>query len=233
MTHSGGCPTYDTLDDAGLVALARQGSCEAFRVITERCNQPLFRVARAVLLNDCEAEDVVQEAYLRAFTRLDSFRGEASIRTWLTRITLNEALGRLRARRPTVSVDRIDERMALDVRVNPLSAGSECECPEARAARLQIRQLIEQAIDDLPQPFRVVFVMRDVEDCSIRETADVLGIPPDTVKTRLHRARRLMRTMLDEKLGGVTKEAFPFLGVRCLRMTAAVLARLALETAAA
>jgi RNA polymerase sigma-70 factor, ECF subfamily len=219
--QAGAFSTYDSLDDVSLVNLARLGHSEAFRVITERCNQRLFRVARAVVQNEVEAEDIVQDAYLRAFAGLDSFRGEASIRTWLTRITLNEALGRLRSRRPTVGVERIDDRQ--DGRVMPLAAGLECECPEARAARLQVRHLIEQAIDGLPQAFRVVFVMRVVEDCSIRETAESLGIPPETVKTRLHRARRLLRIVLDDKLGDIAKEAFPFLGEQCRRITARVL----------
>lgn len=215
---------YDQLAEADLVRLAQRGVREAFRVIMQRCNQRLFRVARAVVQNEAEAEDVVQEAYTRAFAKLDTFRGEAKILTWLTRITLNEARGRLRTRRKTVDLSEIDDAQGSRVVLFPSNTAN--ETPEANAARMQIRHLIEQAVDELPEDFRVVFVMRDVEDCSILETSTFLDIKPETVKTRLHRARRLLRTALDEKIGAGMKDAFPFLGARCARMTAAVLARL-------
>ncbi|MEP7210919.1 MAG: RNA polymerase sigma factor [Alphaproteobacteria bacterium] len=217
-------PDFDDLAEADLVSLAQQGFREAFRVIMQRCNQRLFRVARAIVRNEAEAEDVVQEAYTRAFAKLDTFRGEASILTWLTRITLNEARGRLRAQRNNVGLDEVDT--AQGSHVIPFPSNNEAEMPEASAARMQIRRLIEQAVDELPVNFRVVFVMRDVEDCSILETASFLAIRPETVKTRLHRARRLLRSALDEKIGAGMKGAFPFLGARCQRMTEAVLARL-------
>lgn len=215
---------YDQLAEAELVQLAQRGVREAFRVIMQRCNQRLFRVARAVVRNEAEAEDIVQEAYTRAFAKLDTFRGEASILTWLTRITLNEARGRLRTRRKTVDINAIDEMQGS--RIIPFPSSATIETPEASAARMQMRHLIEQAIDELPEDFRVVFIMRDVEDCTILETSTFLDIKPETVKTRLHRARRLLRTALDERIGAGMKGAFPFLGARCARMTAAVLARL-------
>ncbi len=215
---------YDQLGEAELVRLAQQGIRGAFRVIMQRCNQRLFRVARAIVRNEAEAEDIVQETYTRAFAKLDTFRGEASILTWLTRITLNEARGRLRTRRKTVDLNEIEDAQGSGVVLFPSMTAA--ETPEANAARMQIRHLIEQAVDDLPEGFRVVFVMRDVEDWSILETAAFLDIKPETVKTRLHRARRLLRTALDEKIGAGMKGAFPFLGARCERMTAAVLARL-------
>jgi RNA polymerase sigma-70 factor, ECF subfamily len=224
-----GLASYDNLEEAELVELARRGHRDAFRVITQRCNQRLFRVARAIVQNESEAEDVVQAAYLRAFAGLEAFRGEASIRTWLTRITLNEARGRLRTRRNTVNLDQIDIAHAVGAHVIPFSANSDAEGPEAHTARLQIGRLIEQAVDGLPPLFRIVFVMREIEDCSILETADLLGIPPETVKTRLHRARRLLRLALDEKIGQGATGAFPFLGTRCQRITAAVLERLDLS----
>lgn len=219
-------PDYDSLGDAELVALAQKGHREAFRVIMQRCNQRLFRVARAIVRNESEAEDVVQEAYTRGFAKLDTFRGEASILTWLTRITLNEARGRLRARRNTVDIDQIEAAQSQGGLIIAFPITGEAETPEANAARMQIRQLIEEAVDDLPDDFRVVFIMRDVEDCSTQETADFLDIRTETVKTRLHRARRLLRTALDEKIGVGMKGAFPFLGARCQRMTEAVLDRL-------
>ena len=216
---------YDELAEVELVRLAQRGVREAFRVIMQRSNQRLFRVARAVVRNESEAEDIVQEAYTSAFAKLDTFRGEASILTWLTRITLNEARGRLRTRRKSVDLRAVDDD-AQGSRVVLFPSSTAVETPEANAARMQIRHLIEQAIDELPADFRVVFVMRDVEDCTILETATFLDIKPETVKTRLHRARRLLRTALDERIGVGMKGAFPFLGARCERMTAAVLARL-------
>ena len=211
--------THDRLKDCELVGLAQSGDRDAFRLITQRCNQRLYRIARAIVRNDTEAEDVVQSAYLRAFANLAGFRGEASIHTWLTRIALNEARGRLRARRRTVSLDHLPVHAS----VQTPSPNADGETPEAHAARVQIRGLIEQAIDRLPSPFRIVFVMREVENCSTQETADLLAITPETVKTRLHRARRLLRLALDGKVDGVG--AFPFLGARCRRMTASVLER--------
>jgi RNA polymerase sigma-70 factor, ECF subfamily len=208
------------LGEAELVRRAQQGCREAFRVITQRCNQRLFRVARAIIQNESEAEDVVQDAYLRAFARLETFNGEASILTWMTRIAINEALGRLRARRNTVDLDQIDAS------VIPFPATPDAECPEAHAARMQIRRLIEQAIDCLPLSFRLVFVMREIEGCSIQETASFLGIPPETVKTRLHRARRLLRARLDAEIGDAIDGVFPFLGAHCQHMTEIVLGRL-------
>lgn len=220
---------YDTLGEADLVDLAKAGHRDAFRAIMQRCNQRLFRVARGVVRNEAEAEDVVQEAYTRAFAKLHTFRGDAGILTWLTRITLNEAHGRLRARRVTVDLDEIDNAQAQGRQVISFPSGADGEAPEAAAARMQIRHLIEQAVDELPPDFRMVFIMRDVEDCSINETAEFLDIRPETVKTRLHRARRLLRTALDERIESGMKGAFPFLGARCQRMTDAVLARLERE----
>ncbi len=207
--------------DADLVSLAQCGDRDAFRLITERCNQRLYRIARAIVRNDFEAEDVVQSAYLRALTGLSGFRGESSILTWLTRITLNEARGRLRARRRTISLNHAVLPVHASVAT---SSAAEAETPEAHAARAQIRNLIEEAIDRLPSPFRIVFVLREIENCSIRETADLLALTPETVKTRLHRARRLLRIALGGKIDGAS--AFPFLGGRCRRITAAVLQRL-------
>ena len=217
---------YSALDDAALVELAQHGHRDAFRHIMQRCNQRLFRVARAAVNDDAEAEDVVQEAYARAFEKLASFRGEASLLTWLTRIVLNEAYGRLRQRRPTVEVDQIEasQREGSQVIQFPTKFGS--EDPAAAAAREQIRHLVERAVDELPEPFRIVFVMREIEECTVEETAFALDLRPETVKTRLHRARRLLRNALHGSLSATLSDAFPFLGPRCQRMTEAVLNRL-------
>jgi RNA polymerase sigma-70 factor (ECF subfamily) len=223
--------SVDELPDAELVRLARQGDGSAFRVIMRRHNRRLYRVARSVLRDDSDAEDVLQEAYLRAFTGLADFRGEASLSSWLTRIALNEALGRRRRRQPTVDLavvetlqERREPRILMFPPMNPESD------PERAAARQDIRQLLERAIDELPEPFRIVFIMRVVEEMSIEETSKHLGLRPETVKTRLHRARRLLRRTLSEKLSSVFTDAFPFDGKRCARMADAVLARLGIPT---
>jgi RNA polymerase sigma-70 factor (ECF subfamily) len=220
----------EALDDLELVALARRRNGEAFRVIMQRNNQRLYRVARSVLADDSEAEDVVQQAYVNAFGSLAKFRGEASLATWLTRITLNEALGRLRRRRPMVDLEVLDAEPVGKAKIIPFPLMSEDIDPERLAAQRQIRHLIERAIDDLPEAFRVVFVMRDVEGLSIEETADFLGIEAATVKTRLHRARHQLRRALDEQLASSLTEAFPFQGKRCQQTADAVLQRLQLTT---
>ena len=213
---------YADLPEAELVSLAQAGHREAFAAIMQRCNQRLFRVARGVVRDDAEAEDVVQEAYLRAFANLNSFRAEAAILTWLTRITLNEAKERLRRRRPTVDVETLDT-VGAQVILFPAAAAS----PEQDASRAEIRRLLEEAVDDLPEAFRIVFIMREIEGCSVEETAENLGIVAATVKTRLHRAKTLLRAALDRKLASTLTEAFPFLGARCRQITDRVLARLA------
>jgi RNA polymerase sigma-70 factor (ECF subfamily) len=216
---------YARLDDATLVALAHDGHREAFRHIMQRCNQRLFRVARGVVNDDAEAEDVVQEAYAHAYEKLHTFRGDAALLTWMTRIVLNEAYGRLRHRRNTVDIDEIEASQAAERIVQfPSRFGN--EDPAASAARAQIRRLVEHAIDALPEPFRIVFVMREIEECTVEETAYSLDLRQETVKTRLHRARRLLRAALHDNLATTLGDTFPFLGPRCERMTATVLARL-------
>ena len=217
---------YAALPDEALVEHARRGRCEAFRQIMRRGNQRLFRVARGVLNDDDEAEDAVQEAWTLAFTRLDGFRGEASVLTWMTRIVLNECYGRLRRRRTTVDIAQIEVAQQERGRVLAFPSRYGTEDPAVNAARAQMRELVERAIGALPEPFRVVFVMREIEGCSIEETASALDIRAETVKTRLHRARRLLRNALHETLAAALNEAFPFLGPRCDRMVANVLARL-------
>jgi RNA polymerase sigma-70 factor (ECF subfamily) len=217
---------YAALAEPDLAAFARAGDREAFRAIMQRCNQRLFRIARAVVRDDAEAEDVLQEAYTRAFAAIAGFRGEAGIATWLTRIVLNEAHGRLRSRRPTADLDEVEPAQA-SAQVLPFPGRNGAEDPEADTARAQIRRILESAVDDLPEPFRLVFILREVEELSVEETAAHLGIRPETVKTRLHRARRRLREALDAQLADVMVGAYPFLGARCARITEAVLRRLA------
>jgi RNA polymerase sigma-70 factor (ECF subfamily) len=216
------------LDDIELVRLARQRDGTAFRAIMQRSNRRLYRIARAVMRDDSEAEDVVQEAYMRAFAGLADFRGESSLSTWLSRIVLNEALGRLRRHRPTVDVSTIETRQPSRGEVIPFPLASTQLDPERTMAQRQIQVLLERAIDDLPDDFRTVLVARVVEGMSVEATADLFGLRPETVKTRLHRARRLLRDALEKQVGPVLTDAFPFAGRRCERMTNAVLERLAL-----
>lgn len=218
---------YERMEEAVLVSLAQQGDREAFRAIMQRCNQRLFRIARGIVRDDLEAEDVLQEVYTLAFAAIGSFRQDASLITWLTRIAINEARGRLRRRHIHVDLDEVEAEQNAGAEVFMFPTGQGVDSPESEAGRAQVRRMLEQAVDTLPEPFRLVFIMRDVQECSIEETADTLGLRPETVKTRLHRARRLLRQALDEKLASTMSEAFPFLGRRCERITDIVLSRLA------
>jgi RNA polymerase sigma-70 factor (ECF subfamily) len=218
----------DRLDGA-LVERARQRDGAAVRLIMQRHNRRLYRAARSILNDDAEAEDVVQEAYVRAFTHLDGFRGEAQLSTWLTRIVLNEALGRLRRRRLTVGLKDIDAISDQgEARVIYLPSARQDSDPESAAARAEVRRLLERAVDQLPDHFRVVFMLRDIEEMSVEETASHLGLRPETVKTRLHRARRLLREALNKTLASALADVFPCAGARCTRITEAVLKRLGL-----
>jgi RNA polymerase sigma-70 factor, ECF subfamily len=219
----------DRLDDGALVERARNRDGAAVRLIMQRHNRRLYRVARSVLHDDAEAEDVVQETYVRAFTHLDGFRGEAQLSTWLTRITLNEAIGRLRRRRITVGLKDIDVISNQgEARVMYLPSARQDSDPEAAAARGEVRRLLERAVDQLPDHFRVVFMLRDIEEMSVEETASHLGLRPETVKTRLHRARRLLREALNKTLASALTDVFPCAGARCARIADAVLERLGL-----
>jgi RNA polymerase sigma-70 factor (ECF subfamily) len=226
-------PNLPALDDPQLARAAAAGDAAACRLIMQRNNRRLFRVARSVLQNDGEAEEVVQEAYLRAFAKMADFRGDSRLATWLTRIALNEALGRRRRRRPSeqLSVDE-DGAARLGATIVAFPAMSADEDPERTASRRQIAAVVERAIDALPEPFRLVFVMRAVEEMSVEETAAELAIPEATVKTRLHRARALLRKAVQAEIGSVLNEAFPFAGRRCVRFTERVIARLPVTVSA-
>lgn len=213
--------------DIELVRRAIARESDAFRTIIQRYNQRLYRMARSILKNDTEAEDAVQEAYIRAFTHLESFRGDSSLGTWLSRIVINEALGRLRAQRPNADPAAFEEpRAAADIIQFPLAKRDD---PERTMAQRQLLQLVEQATDNLPDVYRIVFTARVIEGLSVEDTAEMLGLRPETVKTRLHRARRLVRKQLDRQIGPVLMDAFPFAGKRCERLTAAVMQRLDLK----
>ena len=209
--------------DAELVRRALARDEAAVRAILKANNQRLYRLARGILRNDNEAEDVVQETYVRAFTHMADFRGASSLATWLSRIAMNEALGRLRRERPGVE---LDAQGTLEAQIIPFPLVSTADDPEKSMARREILCVVERAIDELPEVFRLVFIARVVEGMSIEETAETLELRPETVKTRLHRARVMLRDNVERKIGPVAMEAFPFAGRRCDRLTAAVLNRL-------
>lgn len=220
-------PLDVTSNDADLIrgTLARDG--RAFRAIMKKYNQRLYRIARGILRNDSEAEDAVQESYLKAFAHLEGFRGDSSLSTWLSRIVMNEALGRLRSRRETVDIATVETYgTEAEIIQFPNTVRSD---PERTMAQRELLQLVEQATDKLPDVYRTVFVARVIEGLSIEETADILGIRQETVKTRLHRARRLVREHLDTQIGPVMLDAFPFAGKRCERVTHNVMKRLGLS----
>ena len=212
--------------DAALVDMARRDDESAIRTLVRRHNQRLFRVARAIVHNDAEAEDVVQASYVKAFTHLGSFRGDAELTTWLTRIAINEATERLRRRRPTLDVDQIDIERSQSAQIIQFPTIQPQLDPETEMSRQEIRHILEQAVDTLPPAFRSVFVLRDVEGLSVEETASYLGIKPETVRTRLHRARRLMRETIEAQFNSAFTSLFPFDGERCAHMADRVLAEL-------
>jgi RNA polymerase sigma-70 factor (ECF subfamily) len=224
----------EVASDAELVALARDDVAAAFRAIMERNSRRLFRVARGVLKNDADAEDAVQETYLRAFANLGSYAGTAALSTWLTSIALNEALGRLRRRRPMIDLDEISDEgvdqggPVARVIPFPLSQPTAAD-PEHAAARAEIQRVLERAIDELPDVFRTTFILRFVEQMTVEETASCLGVPEETVKTRVHRAKRRLRQALGEQLAASLADTFPFAGARCARISDAVLRRLGVE----
>lgn len=182
-----------------------------------RHNQRLFRLARAVVRDDREAEDVVQDAYVRAFTHLGQFEGRARFATWLSRIALHEALARVRRRRRFAA---LPEEVTLSDLPNPRPG------PEDRAANRELAAALAAAVDALPESHRAVFVLRDVEGLSTAETAEVLGLSQPNVKVRLHRARAALRADLERRLGGEVPRLWSFDGERCDRVVTSVLARL-------
>lgn len=214
--------------EAELIGRARARDEAALRAIMQANNRRLYRLARGILRNDSEAEDVVQETYVRAFTHLDGFRGESGLSTWLSRIAINEALGRVRSQKPHVDLSALPEAtIAAQIIQFPLS--SVAGDPEKSMAQREIQRVVEHAIDELPDDFRMVFIARIMEGMSIEETAALLGVKPETVKTRLHRARAMLRENVEKKIGPVVMDAFPFAGWRCERLTEAVLKQLCIS----
>lgn len=210
--------------DAELVRRALGREEAAVRAIMQANNRRLYRLARGILRNDAEAEDVVQETYVRAFTHLEHFRGDSSLSTWLSRIAINEAMGRVRRQRPGVEWTSLPSgTLEAQIIQFPLSSAAD---PEKTMAQREIQRVVEQAVDELPEPFRLVFISRVIEGLNVEETSEILALKPETVKTRLHRARTMLRDNVEKKIGPVVMDAFPFAGERCERLTTAVLERL-------
>src|SRR5215510_13658198 len=219
---------YEALTDIELAKRIAQRDTLAVRVVTRRNNQRLYRTAWSVLKDRADAEDAVQDGYLKAFAAIDNFAGASSLSTWLTRIVLNEALGRRRSAQRKLSQLRAQSVALIDdYRENLMGGSATSSTPEVDAARGQVAKLLEQAIADLPEPFRIVFMLRAVDGLSVEETADVLEIPSQTVKTRLLRARRRLQVALAPTLQDALRGAFPFAGEACEALTQRVLARLA------
>jgi len=215
------------LPDWDLAERMRGGDQRAFELVMRRHNRLLYRTARAILRDDAEAEDCVQEAYLQGFRSIAAFRGESKLSTWLTRIVVNQALGTMRKRKKEDSDISLDNVLDLDGHVRGASASvGEPEQPEASALREEMRRILERNIDQLPSAFRTVFMLRALEEMSAQETAECLGIPEATVRTRFFRARSLLRESLEKDVDVALEGAFAFDGARCDRIVQAVLDRL-------
>lgn len=218
----------DGSSDAELVSLAIAGSDLAFAQIMRRYNRLLFRTVRSILKNDADAQDALQEAYLRAWRALASFRSDARLSTWLVRIVVNEALGRLR--RSSAQVVPLDAAMDTDGQTLEMQMqASPDDQPEPAAMRAQVRAQIEARIDTLPESFRTVFMLRGVQELTVEEVAAALDIPEATVRSRFFRARGILREGLSRDIDRAIGDAFAFAGRRCDKMVEGVLANMAHE----
>jgi len=196
----------------------------AFEEIMRKHNRMLFRTARAILRDDAEAEDALQEAYVQAFRSMDTFRAESKLSTWLARIVANEALMRLRKHARRAEIVPIEP--SASAAMEQVTDTNMDNAPDSSAERKQMRGLLEAQIDALPDLYRTVFMLRAVEELSVEETAAVLDLPPATIRTRFFRARSLLREALAQKMDMASEDAFSFAGARCDRIVANVLARL-------
>jgi RNA polymerase sigma-70 factor (ECF subfamily) len=210
-----------SLTDAEVVRRVVAGEVALFEVLVRRHDTRVYRAVRAVLRDEAEAEDAMQAAWLHAYQHLGEFAGAAAFSTWLVRIAVNEALGRIRRRVRLAPVERADDDQERAMHV------ARPEDPEARAAARETVRLLERAVDGLAAPYRSVFVLREVEQLSTRETAEALGIGEEAVKVRLHRARAMLRRALGEEVARATPEAFQFLAPRCNRMVERVMGAIA------
>ena len=213
------------LSDEEIVTRVLGGDTALFEIIMRRHNQLLYRVVRSILDDEHETEDVMQDAYVRAYEHLNQFAGRAQFRTWLTRIAVHEALARVRQRArfsQPAAADNLD-RDTMDIFEAP------GRTPEQQAVSGELRHMLEQAISQLPDSYRSVLVLRDVEEMSSEETASILDLSEGTVKVRLHRARRALRKIIHDRTGGQLSHAFPFPAYRCDRVVAGVFRRINAE----
>lgn len=221
--------TLEKVTDQDVVARIRQGDGASFELIMRRYNRRLYRIARGILRNEAEAEDAVQESYVRAYLNLDRFEGKGPLSAWLAKITINEALGRLRAAavaNNSISLDDPERGEEANFMAELTFPGPS---PEQDAARGEFRRILEATIDALPDVYRLVFVLRGLEELSVAETADCLELEQATVKTRYHRARKILQEHLAGLVQATAGEAFPFAGERCDRIVAGALRRLGIR----
>jgi RNA polymerase sigma factor (sigma-70 family) len=215
-------PTHD--EEAALVRRVVAGDRSAFEQIMRHHNRRLYRLARATLRDEAEAEDALQDAYLSAFAKMAQFRGDAALATWLSRLVLNECLGRLRR---TARRDNVVQIVAPHPDADLDTMGiSDSEAPDHAAMRAQVRALLERKLDALPHDLRAVFVLRSVEELSVEETAAALGVAEATVRTRHFRARGMLRRSLAQEIDLAGRDVFAFGGLRCDRIVAHVMERL-------
>jgi len=213
----------DTVPDEKLIERVRAGEKGLYEILMRRYNERLYRVTRAIVRNSEEAADLVQEAFVRAYTHLDQFSGAARFSTWLTKIAVHEALAHLRQRaRMTDSETTTDtgNRSFIEALESSIPG------PEQQALATQTLEILEAAVDALPYRLRSVFMMREIEEMSTAETAECLGISEEAVKIRLHRARKLLRSDLHSRVGAVSSQAFRFLGASCDGVVSAVMERI-------
>jgi RNA polymerase sigma-70 factor (ECF subfamily) len=211
--------------DADLAAAIRHGDEHAFALLMRRMNRPLYRAARSILRDDAEAEDALQDAYLQAYRSIASWRGDASLKTWLTRIVVNEAIARSRKSSRRAAVIQLRDQPAGEAEEAEMEQTSPDQ-PEQSALRSQLRTVLERSIDALPENFRTVFMLRAVEEMGVDEVAACLDIPEATVRSRFFRARALLRQALESHIDFATGDAFGFDGARCDRIVANVMQRL-------
>ena len=214
-------------DEAALVRRVVDGDAAAFELVMRQHNRRLFRLARAALRDDAEAEDALQEAYLTAHRALPGFRGDASLATWLSRLVTSECLDRLRKRARRDNIFPIGSLEAENDKEAAMTESQAPASPDQLLLRAQVRSLLERKLDALPASFRCVFVLRAVEELSVEETAQSLGIAEATVRTRHFRACSLLRESLAQEIDLAERDLYEFGGRHCDRVVAAVLARLA------
>ncbi len=210
----------DAMSDEDVVRLILAGEITLFEILMRRYNQRLYRVSRAILGDDSEAEDVMQDAYVRAYTHLNQFSGQAKFSTWLTKIAVHEPLARVRRRSRFVGIELAPKSWREGMGV------SKTPDPEQQLLTGELKAVLEAAVDSLPETYRSVFMLREIEGMSTAETAECLDISEETTKTRLHRARALLREEIYSRIGIATVDAFRFDAPRCNRIVSAVFDRI-------